>query len=121
VYGSTAGEPVTLSLPAAYWSRSGSATKPSYRYNDKRRASGPITSVAVKDGSLRLKGKGRALYSLARAPPGTVTGRMQLGNGVMLCAVAPAKDPTTSNDTTAKFTGARHAPASATCPLVPGN
>src|SRR5262249_23064125 len=66
-----------------------------------------------------LKGKGGALYSLAGAPQGTVTVRLQLGNGVMLCAVAPAKDPTTSNDTTAKFTGARHAPASATCPPCP--
>ena len=121
VYGSTGGEPVVLPLPAANWSRSGSATKPSYRYTDKRRASGPITSVALKDGSLRLKGKGAALYSLAGAPQGTVTVRLQLGTGVMLCAVAPAKDPTTSNDTTAKFTGARHAPAPVTCPIVPGN
>jgi hypothetical protein len=40
--------------------------------------------------------------------PSFDTVRLQLGNGVMLCAVAPAKDPTTSNDTTAKFTGARH-------------
>jgi hypothetical protein len=75
----------------------------------------------VKDGSLRLKGKGGTLYPLAGAPQGAVTVRQQLGNGVMLCAVAPAKDPTTSNDTTAKFTGTRHAPAPATCPNVPGN
>ena len=111
-----------IAIPIESWSRSGSAAKPSHRYSDKRRTSGPITSVAVKDGSLCLKGKGGALYSLAGAPQGAVTVRLQLGNGVMLCALAPAKDPTTSNDTpTAKFTGARPAPAPATCPNLPGN
>ena len=60
VYGG-GGNPVTLTLPASNWTRSGSATNPGYKYADKRRASGPITSVTVKDGTLRVKGKGGAL------------------------------------------------------------
>jgi DNA-binding beta-propeller fold protein YncE len=120
VYGA-GGHPVTLTLPASNWTHSGSSTNPGYRYADKRRVSGPITSVAVKDGTLRVKGKGGALYALAGAPQSTVTIRLQLGSGAMLCAAAPAKDPAASNDTTAKFTGARQTPPPAECPRVPGN
>ncbi len=119
VYGTTGGDPVTLSLPGARWLRTGSAAKPGYKYSDKRRESGPITSVTVKDGSLRVKGKGGTLYSLAGAPQGTVTVRLQLGSGVVFCAAAPPKEPAASNDTTTRFNGARQAPPPDTCPLVP--
>ncbi len=117
VYG--AGSPVTLSLPAAGWERTGSAARPGYRYVDKRRERGPITAITVKDDSLRVKGKGAALYSLAGAPQGTVSLRLQLGSGVLLCAAAPAREPAANNDTTAKFNGARQTPPPAPCP-VPG-
>jgi DNA-binding beta-propeller fold protein YncE len=120
VYGG-AGNPVTLTLPAANWKRSGSPTKPSYKYADKQRASGPINSVSVQDGTLRVKGKGGALYTLANAPQTTVTIRVQLGSGTMFCASAPAKEPVASNDTTEKFNGAKQTPPPADCPHVPGN
>ena len=120
VYGA-GGNRATLILSAANWVRSGSATKPSYKYADKRRTSGPITAVSVQDGTLRVKGKGGALYTLASAPQSAVTIRLQLGGGTMFCASAPAKQPTTSNDTTAKFNGAKQTPAPADCPHVPGN
>jgi hypothetical protein len=120
VYGA-GGNPVTLTLPAANWTRSGSASNPGYRYADKRRVSGPITSVTVKDGTLSVKGKGGALYTLAGASQSSVTIRLQLGSGAMFCAAAPAKDPAASNDTTTKFTGAKQTPPPAVCPHVPGN
>jgi hypothetical protein len=118
MYGTGGGNPVTLVLPAGHWRRIGSAAKPGYAYADKRRESGPVTSIAVKDGSLRVRGKGAALYSLAGAPQEAMVLRLQLGSGVVLCAVAPAKDPPTSNDTTVRFTGARHSAPPATCPVV---
>jgi hypothetical protein len=120
VYGG-AGNRVTLTLPAANWTHTGSAAKPSYKYADKRRASSPISAVTVKDGSLQVRGKGGALYALSNAPQGTVTVRLQLGSGAMLCAAAPAKEPSSTNDTTARFNGARHAPPPPACPAVPGN
>jgi hypothetical protein len=120
VYGG-GGNRVTLTLPAANWARSGSATKPSYQYADKRRTSGPITSVSVKDGTLQVKGKGGALYTLANAPQTDVTIRVQLGSGTMFCASAPAKEPAASNDTTEKFNGVKQTPPPADCPHVPGN
>jgi DNA-binding beta-propeller fold protein YncE len=110
---------VALSLPAAGWVRLGSATAPRYKYTDRRRERGPITAVTVKGGSLRVKGKGEGLPSLADAPQGTVTLRLQLGGGIMLCASAPAKEPAASNDTTARFNGERHAAPPVTCPPVP--
>jgi DNA-binding beta-propeller fold protein YncE len=121
MYGTGGGHPVTLVLPAARWTRIGSAAKPGYKYADKRRESGPVTSVAVKDGSLRVRGKGAALYSLAGAPQGAMTLRLQLGSGVMLCALAPAKDPPRLNDTTVKFKGARNSPPPESCPVVPAD
>ena len=75
----------------------------------------------MKDGTLRVKGKGGALYTLAGAPQSSVTIRLQLGSGAMFCAAAPAKDPAASNDTTTKFTGAKQTPPPAVCPRVPGN
>jgi hypothetical protein len=121
VYGTTGGDPVTISLPAANWERTGSSSKPGYKYSDKRRETGPIQSVTVKDGSLRVKGKGATLYSLAGAPQGAMTLRLQLGSSLAFCASAPPKEPATSNDTTAKFTAERRSPAPAACPTVPSS
>jgi hypothetical protein len=118
VYG--AGDAVTLSLPAAHWLRTGSAAKPGYKYVDKRRESGPVGSITVKDGSLRVKAKGAASYSLAGAPQGTMALRLQLGSGVVYCAAAPAKEPAAANDTTAKFNGGRHTPPPPACPVSGG-
>ena len=48
-----------------------------------------------------------------------MTIRLQLGSGVMFCAEAPAREPATSHDTTAKFNGVRQSPPPVTCPKVP--
>jgi DNA-binding beta-propeller fold protein YncE len=120
IHGGTPGnEVVTIALPAAGWSRAGTGAFPQYKYNDKRNVFGPITSVTVRDGKLRLRGRGAALYPLAGAPHGSMTVRLELGARHGFCAVAPAKLPSVSNDTTARFNGVRNSPAPASCPPRP--
>jgi hypothetical protein len=110
---------VTLVLPAERWQRVGPASKPGYKYADKRRESGPITAIMVKNDNLTVKGKGAPLFPLVGAPQAIVTVRLQLGSGVAFCAAAPAKEPATSNDSTARFVGVRRSPAPADCSPVP--
>jgi sugar lactone lactonase YvrE len=119
VYNPGGTEKVVLQLPAGKWVATGTVSRPGYRYRDATRASGPITSVALANGRLSLSGKGSALYSLANAPQGTMALRLRLGSGVEFCAVAPAKAPATTNDTTSKFAGAPNSPPPAVCPPVP--
>jgi hypothetical protein len=45
---------------------------------------------------------------------------LTVGSDVQFCAAAPAKAPSTTNDTTRRFVGVRNAPPPATCPTVPG-
>jgi len=118
LFGTGSTPPVVVSLPAAHWTRTGSVTKPAYKYSDKQVADGPITSVSLKDGFLSLKGKGAALYPLAGAPQGAMVLRLDLF-GLTFCGVAPAAAPATSNDTTARFKGIKNAAAPAVCPPTP--
>lgn len=60
---------VTLPLPGAAWATIGKATGKGFRYADAKRASGPVTRVRWKPGSLRLSAKGDALpHDLATNP-----------------------------------------------------
>ena len=119
VYGRRAATPVALSLPAADWTRSGSATKPRYRYSDKRRGSGTRHGRHGEGRLAAREGQGRGALLAPGAPQGTMTCGSHLGDGAVLCAVAPAKDPATSNDTTARFNGVRQSPPPVSCPPVP--
>jgi hypothetical protein len=120
VHGGTPGNAVlVLALPAAGWARTGSGTSPGYKYVDKRNLNGPITSVSLRNDRLKLRGRGAALYSLAEAPHGSMTVRLELGARTGFCAVAPAKLPTASNDSTSKFNGERNTPAPTRCPPLP--
>ncbi|MEW6268693.1 MAG: hypothetical protein AB1689_05275 [Thermodesulfobacteriota bacterium] len=110
---------VTLALPQAGWKRTGTVTKPGYKYTDAKRLLGPITAVTLRAGTLAVRGRGAALYPLAGAPQGTIALRLELGSDTEMCAAAPAKAPSTTNDTTAKFVAARHTPPPASCPAVP--
>jgi len=119
VYNPTLGQKVVVPLAAGNWQRTGTNVAPGYKYRDSKRLAGPVTQVALKNGRLSLSGKGAALYGLADAPQGTVALRLRLGSGVEFCAVAPAKAPVASNDTTAKFVSAANTSAPAVCPPVP--
>ena len=119
VYNAALGEKVVLNLPASGWQRIGNSVSPGYKYRDTKRLSGPVTQIALKNGRLSVSGKGGALYGLANAPQGTVALRLRLGSGVEFCAVAPAKAPVASNDTTAKFVSASNTSAPVSCPPVP--
>jgi hypothetical protein len=99
--------------------RSGTGAAPVYKYADKRNVNGPITAISLRDGKLRLRGRGAALYPLAGAPLGSATVRLELGAHFGFCATAPAKLPASSNDTTARFNGAKNTPAGAQCPPLP--
>jgi len=118
LFGTGSTTPVVLDLPANHWTRTGSATKPAYKYSDKRSVDGPITSISLKNGYLSLKGRGAALYSLAGAPQGAMTVRLDF-YGLTFCGVAPAAAPATTHDTTARFRGAKQAAAPALCPATP--
>jgi len=120
IHGGQPGNDVlTIALPASGWSRTGYGTDPGYKYADNRNVNGPITSVTIRSGRLKIRGKGPELYSLADAAYGSVTVRVELGARHGFCATAPAKAPGTSNDTTAKFNGERNTAAAAQCPPLP--
>jgi DNA-binding beta-propeller fold protein YncE len=120
VHGNAAGNDVlTIPLPASGWTPSGNAANPGYRYSDKRNVHGPITSISLRSGRLRISGKGAGLYSLADAPHGSFTVRVELGSQFGFCAVADAKLPVGSHDTAARFNGTRNAPIVAECPPRP--
>src|SRR5262249_14448473 len=112
------GDTLSIPLPQAHWTRTGSPTKQGYKYSDRALVDGPIKSITLKDGKLSISGKGAALFSLADAPQGTVALRLYPGVAPAsgFCAAAPAKAPATSNDTPAKFTGAPNTPPPAPCP-----
>jgi YVTN family beta-propeller protein len=112
-------EDVSIVLPATRWVPSGPASNQGYRYTDKRNEDGPISSIAITGGKIRIRGRGAALYSLAGAPQGSVAVRVELGARHGFCAVAPAKLPSGNNDTIAKFNGAKNTPAPASCPPRP--
>jgi hypothetical protein len=116
IHGGTAGNAVlTLPLPASGWT----ATSSGYDYRDKPNLHGPISSVTLRNGRLRVKGRGAALYSLAEAPHGAITVRIEIGSRTGFCVTAEAKQPTTSHDTTARFNGTRNPPIPPACPPRP--
>ena len=109
---------VVLALPAARWTRRGTATNPRYTYRDPKGDDGPIGSITLRDGTLRVRGRGAGLYPLAGAPQGALAVRLELGARFGFCATAPAKLPDASNDTPAKFVGERHTVPPPRCPPV---
>jgi hypothetical protein len=118
LFGAGSTSPVVIDLPANHWTQSGNASKPAYKYSDRQAAAGPISSVSLKDGYLRLKGRGAALYALAGAPQGTMTVRLDF-YGLTFCGVAPAAAPATKYDTTGRFRAVKQSPAPALCPATP--
>jgi hypothetical protein len=108
---------VEIPLPAARWERTGSATKPGYRYRDRDRTDGPISTITLRAGKLIIRGKGAGLYQLDGAPQGEMALRLQLGTDGEMCTSAPPRQPAAKHDTTAKFDGERTMPAA--CARVP--
>jgi hypothetical protein len=80
---------------------------------------GPITSVTIRDGSLKVRGRGAGLYPLAGSPQGALAVRLELGTRFGFCAAAPAKTPESKNDTNAKFRSIANTPAASVCPRMP--
>jgi YVTN family beta-propeller protein len=115
---SGSGEKVVVDLPAANWRALGSAANQrGYRYSDRQRLVGPISSATItRAGKLSLTGKGPAwLYTLNEPAQGTVAVRLQLGAGAVWCTVFPAG----SADAIDEFIGARNLPIPASCPPLP--
>ena len=114
------GGAVTIPLPQSGWKRIGTATNPGYKYSDSKRLLGPIQAVTLRNGTLTIRGKGEDLYPLTGAPQGTMAVRLTVGDETQFCAAAPAKSPSTTNDTTRRFVGTRNTPAPVLCPSIPG-
>ena len=58
IHGGQPGNDVlVLSLPAAGWTRSGGPSNPGYTYKDKRHTFGPISSVSIRNGRLKVRGR----------------------------------------------------------------
>jgi DNA-binding beta-propeller fold protein YncE len=120
VHGGQPGNAVlVLALPAAGWVATGNPASPGYKYSDKRGLYGPISSLSIRNGRLKLRGRGAKLYSLADAAHGSFTVRVELGARTGFCATAPAKLPVGVNDTAERFIGARNSPAPPACPPLP--
>jgi hypothetical protein len=118
------GEAVTIELNAAKWSASGSATSPTYRYQNTDRAK-PISKVSVRADRVAVTG-GRAGfgYTLDEPRQGGIAIRLARGTAAVLCADAPARatgrPPTTRKyDTVDRFKAAPKTPAPVVCPQLP--
>jgi hypothetical protein len=110
---------VVLTLAAARWKKTGSPTQPGYQYTDTKRVNGPITSISLRNGTLSVRGSGAGMYQLDNAPQGGMAIRLDLAGELAMCATAPPKSPSASNDTTARYVGERNSPAPVLCPAVP--
>jgi len=111
-------ELVTIALPQSGWKRTGTASKPGYRYGDSKRLLGPIVAATLSNGTLTIRGRGSELYPLTGAPQGTVALRLTVGEDIQFCAAAPAKTGA-NNDTTRRFVSVRNTPAPLACPPIP--
>jgi hypothetical protein len=105
-----------LSLPASRWERTGSATKPGYRYKDNGQIAGPIQKVTLRNGKLSITGRGADLYPLDDAPQGEMVLRLKLGTGIEFCAAAQARSPEDRHDSTERFNGDKASATPVTCP-----
>ena len=109
----------THSLPASGWKRIGNDSKPGFRYKDGSQEHGPIKKIILKDGLLKIIGRGAGLYSLADAPQGEMAVRLSFGEEKVICAAAPAREPVDRLDTTSRFHAVKNTPAPASCPDLP--
>jgi hypothetical protein len=106
------GEQVTVPLPAGpEWSTLGSPSDPKgYRF----RGSGAVSSVIVKNDSIKVKGgKAGWMYTLDEPMQGRIAVRLTLGSARPWCADAPGK-----SDRPGTFVAEKTA-APSVCPVVP--
>ena len=99
IYNPAGGSPVEVMLPAARWVRTGTAERPGYKYTDRFREDGDVSSAMLKNGALSVRGRGASLYPLADAPQGSMVVRLEVGAGLGYCGLASATAP--ENDTPA--------------------
>jgi hypothetical protein len=118
VYNPGTGDQTVVPLAANGWTVSGSIAKEKYRYRSVKGAS-TSAKVTVGNGRLTVKVSGVGSFALTNAPEGTLAVRLRLGTGIEYCAVAPAKAPAATDDTTTKFVAVSNAAAPASCPAVP--
>ena len=108
-------ESVEIALPAEYWEMAGPNAAKGFRYKDKRRVASDVKSVVLKDGLLKIVGKGTDLYPLSHAPQGDFVVRFRLGSGDRWCASTVAG----TRDTTSIYKAARQSVAPSDCPDRP--
>ena len=72
-------------LPAANWGALLKGGRRRRKYSDKEGVNGPIFSALLKDGILKLIGKGAALGHSLAAEPADLTVVFESGTGAYLC------------------------------------
>jgi hypothetical protein len=115
---------VTVTLAANHWKAIGKSIIYGYKYSGPD-PNGPLSSVAIKNDSLTIKGgKANWGYSLDEPAQGRVGVRFTLGDGTGWCTDAPAKlngNPPSSAkyDHQDRFVAQPRSPAPASCPPLP--
>jgi len=105
---SGSGEALTVALPAAAWTRSGTG----YKHCPKGAS---VLCVTVRPRTFSVKAKGTAFgYTLDERRQGSLAVRLTLGSGVQWCAETGAK-----LDLPGRFKSARSAGVPGPCPAVP--
>ncbi len=97
----------TYVLPAANWRRRGSV----WEYRDRGLLSGPIVGLVIRDGKLRVNGKGAQLVHTLASNPDPVSVRLQLGPHARQCLAFGGA----AEFKPFKLFRARNAPPPATC------
>jgi acetyl esterase/lipase len=82
----TPGEVLRIDLPAAAWKSVGAGGSSGYRYADARGAHGPRMRARLRDGLLKIAGRGEEFRDLKATPLAELTLRLRLGSSLLYCA-----------------------------------
>ena len=110
-----ASEYLRFFLPAELWEGVGPDASKGYKYKDKLGVESPIRTVVLRNGLLKIVGKGAGLYDLSLAPQTDFAVRFRLGSGDRWCASTVAGN----TDTTKTYKAVSQAFAPPSCPDRP--
>ncbi len=116
MFSAAGGFDATYVLPAVGWRYIGKPTNVSgYQYTDSRLVQGPITAVTLREGLLKLAGRGAGLAHQLTANPDPVFVILQLGTTRYCMAFGRSTGATTKFSAGREFS-ARQASAPVACP-----
>jgi acetyl esterase/lipase len=86
----TPSQVVRIDLPAAAWTTVGPGGSRGYKYADSKGEHGPRVRARLRDGLLKIVGRGEEFRDLTATPFSELTLRLRLGNGRPYCAPGQA-------------------------------